>query len=566
MPMLVSLSRWSLVVVGFGLAACGGGSDGTPPTVPASGVARVALTVPGDSVVLGAPIRLAAETRAADGSRVTAPVRFLLLDSARAELRGDTLRAIAASGTVRVVAEAGAVADTVALRVAITPTMTLLVTGPGGVADGVDTASYTAVVRRNDVALPGIRARWRLTGPLVASADTLGAAQLRVLATASGAASVTAEVGALRVVLPVTAAPTPLASVSVTTATPRGRPGDSTRLTITARDLTGRTVASAALERVVDPATRAVVRGDWLVALDTGRVTLTVGRGTTRAVTTWGTVPASQFPIEFRQGVGPTLPARVTTLLPRIADRWREIVVRAEPLATFRSPTTSTCGLPPSSVISTTGVVVSVVLDSLDGRAGGVLAAAGPCVTRVNGTTAVIGIIQIDSLDVNRVSDLVLENVLMHEFGHVLGIGTLWQRPDRQAVLIDGTSTSPTPSFLGLRAQAAYGVLRGGAPQPVPLDVGLGHWERTRFLGEIMRFAVSGSERSPVSSVTVQALGDLGYGVASAGADVDPPALRSGAPAAISARVVRESEPAEPFDRILLPGTRSGLVVMPDRR
>ena len=58
-----------------------------------------------------------------------------------------------------------------------------------------------------------------------------------------------------------------------------------------------------------------------------------------------------------------------------------------------------------------------------------------------------------------------LLNVIVHEIGHVLGFGTLWQAKG----LLTGVGTS-NPIFTGAQARAAYNALFGTNAAGVPVE------------------------------------------------------------------------------------------------
>jgi hypothetical protein len=107
-----------------------------------------------------------------------------------------------------------------------------------------------------------------------------------------------------------------------------------------------------------------------------------------------------------------------------------------------------------------------------------------------------------------------LRDIMIHEFGHVLGIGTLWESRGRSFVRrADGTYNSNT------YAGWAYGELNGTFRQTaIPLTTGVGsgsdysHWREQVFTNEIMTHAI-GSGGSPMSQMTIASLRDIGWNV-----------------------------------------------------
>jgi hypothetical protein len=124
-----------------------------------------------------------------------------------------------------------------------------------------------------------------------------------------------------------------------------------------------------------------------------------------------------------------------------------------------------------------------------------------------------------------------LEDVNVHEMGHVLGIGTLWSA---FGLLNDPTNPSPDPIndtwFSGAAATAAFNAIggtgyTGGAIVPLENDnvtYGAGslngHWRESVFTNELMSPAI-GFGANPLSVVSSESLADLGYAVDSSGAD-----------------------------------------------
>ena len=161
-------------------------------------------------------------------------------------------------------------------------------------------------------------------------------------------------------------------------------------------------------------------------------------------------------------------------------------------------------------------VLIEAQGSDIDGE-GGILGQAGPTHVRPPGAGAtaflpVKGIMAFDTSDLASMEQNgTLGDVITHEMGHVLGIGTVW---DLKGVLRDGGTDNPT--FSGTQAMEEYGRLRGSGPTPVPVEntggpgTADGHWRETVFRNELMSGFISGSG-NPISRVTAASLADLGY-------------------------------------------------------
>jgi hypothetical protein len=162
--------------------------------------------------------------------------------------------------------------------------------------------------------------------------------------------------------------------------------------------------------------------------------------------------------------------------------------------------------------------------DDIDGP-GRVLGQAGPTALRPRtaGAAAFLpakGIMIFDSADLADMEENgTLNDVITHEMGHVIGIGTIWSRKG----LLRGAGTS-NPRFTGRRAQEEFGALRGTGPRQVPVENRGGsgtadsHWRDTVFGNELMTGFVA-EPPNPISRITVGSLEDMGYKVNLAAAE-----------------------------------------------
>jgi|SRR5829696_8022301 len=131
------------------------------------------------------------------------------------------------------------------------------------------------------------------------------------------------------------------------------------------------------------------------------------------------------------------------------------------------------------------------------------------------------GIMVFDTDDLQEMeAEGTLNDVIVHEMGHVLGIGkTIWELKE---LLQDAGTTNPI--FIGENASREYGVLRGTGPVPVPVEnVGQPgtrdtHWRETVFATELMTGIVAAAN-NPISRMSVACLQDLGYEVDYNGAE-----------------------------------------------
>jgi hypothetical protein len=144
-----------------------------------------------------------------------------------------------------------------------------------------------------------------------------------------------------------------------------------------------------------------------------------------------------------------------------------------------------------------------------------VLGAAGPCLVRNADFLSLYGIMFFDIDDLDFLEQLgFFDEVVIHEMGHVLGFGTLWNFG--RNLLVGG---APDPRFTGPLAIAAYDDLGGEGTVPVEGDQGgsgtlFSHWDEATFFNELMTgFLNSSASANPLSDVSVASMGDLGYGV-----------------------------------------------------
>jgi hypothetical protein len=188
------------------------------------------------------------------------------------------------------------------------------------------------------------------------------------------------------------------------------------------------------------------------------------------------------------------------------ADRWTKVIVGDLPSVKVDN-----------EVID--DILILAQGTDIDGP-GGILGQAGP--TRLRPASAgkaaylpAKGAMYFDKADLKGMEkDKTLNDVITHEMGHVLGIGTVW---DYKGLLKKAGTANPT--FSGAGAKAEYQTLRGASSSkavPVENTGGPGtadsHWRESVFKNELMSGWIA-AQGNPLSRMTAASLGDLGYDV-----------------------------------------------------
>lgn len=219
------------------------------------------------------------------------------------------------------------------------------------------------------------------------------------------------------------------------------------------------------------------------------------------------------------------------------AARWSRVIT-GDLTDVVTNKAANACGVgdPALSNFIVDDLLIFVSLVGIDG-VGKVLGQAGPCFIRTSNKLTVIGIMKFDTADLpNMEANGTLNDVILHEMGHVLGFGSIWDDPAKNflasASTTCGTPPPPPPAcnppppgcdthFTGSAAITSFDNSNGGntySGLKVPVEFCFGpgtadsHWREFVFDNELMTGFISGSP-NPMSRTTIASIQDLGYTV-----------------------------------------------------
>ena len=298
--------------------------------------------------------------------------------------------------------------------------------------------------------------------------------------------------------------------------------------------VTGNTVLS-------EPSNGTAFVGSWRLGTATTQTLIATSSAIPNKTTTFTTtVTVSAFNVDVRFVGDASLPVR--TAFANAVAKWRQVIVGS--IGTINNvnipagPDANACGpWTPALTGTVQNTIIFARIDSIDGPGtpggGNILGQASPCYLNGN-AIPFLGFMEFDKYDVDLlVARGQFEKVVLHEIGHVLGIGTIWNF--RRTLL--NTSIMNDPYYVGNGARAQFAAINtvtySGNPVPVENTGGSGtansHWRTSVMQRELMQgFAVNPVQ--PLSRITVGSLQDLGYTVNLTAADAFSltAALRSG--------------------------------------
>ncbi len=494
-----------------GLLSCGQGATDSTPPLPLTAVARVELLLDADTVLVGDSLIATARGLNRDGAVVSATsISWTTADSSVGSVTSLGILRARNVGTVQLDVRLDAAVGTRTVRV-VPRSLRVRLLAPDTAQLFDDVQVRAEVETAGGVALPGVAPRLAVSDTSVASLQPIDVGRARMVMVRPGVTELLAVVGRdttrRRFVLRFT----PLRSLTVLVQPRVVAVGDSVPVTISAVDSTGRSVPVGGTVLGFEPVGSMLVRNGHLIARAFGRVVVRAQNGVSFASDTVIAQSPSEFPLQVVDGDGQhPLPLRVRLSMERAAMKWRS-VIRTAPPGQFVSLQVNECrnAVPVSQFL--TGVLVLVRLDTLPARLAGL---GGPCATRANGLP-LVGTVSLNIFNYNTLSDQKLDDLIQHEVGHVLGLGTIWNR-GTFSDLVNGDSTATDPIFIGPNALAAFTRLGRStqfARRRVPVQIGaLGHWRDDAFAGELMAPSLTAGAQ-PTSAVTVAALRDLGWTV-----------------------------------------------------
>jgi leishmanolysin/Big-like domain-containing protein len=276
--------------------------------------------------------------------------------------------------------------------------------------------------------------------------------------------------------------------------------------------------------------------GSWTVQSGTNTMTASTGALTPATFTAMGVAPTFNIVI---QNIGPALSPAVQQAFDSAVAHWQRIIyVDLPDINIGSSPICGGAGTVSGGIVD--DIVILAKIDSLDGP-GQILGQAGPCNIRALDATSVTGIMKFDSADIGGLGAN-LNAVILHEMGHVIGIGSTWNigptslsytRTCRQNTapidpvthVADGSVDTYYNCASGLAAFDSIGgtSYTGGNKVPVENSGGAGtangHWRESTFSNELMTGFLNSGQQNPLSLLTVESLQDELYTVNFAAAE-----------------------------------------------
>jgi len=215
------------------------------------------------------------------------------------------------------------------------------------------------------------------------------------------------------------------------------------------------------------------------------------------ATVTVVTIPGGAYDVDIRYLAGTNPTASQQTAFNNAVARWEQLVLGDLPNVFVNRAAGSWCGSGSPAINETVDdLLILVILEPIDGQ-GGILGSAGPCIIR-GSNLSVVGRMRFDTADLASLEAAgQLEAVILHEMGHVIGIGSLWgQFPGLRV----GTG-GPDPYFTGTRTRGAFENIggfsyTGGNKVPVANTGSSGtrdvHWRESVFDDELHHEAGDG--------------------------------------------------------------------------
>jgi Leishmanolysin len=236
---------------------------------------------------------------------------------------------------------------------------------------------------------------------------------------------------------------------------------------------------------------------------------------------------SARFPDKFK----PAFQAAVT--------RWQSMITADLP-DDARTFNPSNCGVTGQVVVNgVDDLVIWVDTIPFDANNPNLLGRAGPCSSRPISRLTSVGVMefvdtQMDGLlKANQLTDTV-----MHEMGHILGLGTHWQLLNLTANTLGGNLCGSDPQYVGANAIREYRALGGTGNIKLENLYGPGtcegHWKESVFGTELMTGFLNGNVANPLSRMTLASMQDLGYNIDLSKAD--PYSIPAAGTASVSTR------------------------------
>lgn len=264
--------------------------------------------------------------------------------------------------------------------------------------------------------------------------------------------------------------------------------------------------------------------GSWTLAAGANVLSATVSgsnpSGNPVVFSATGKVAGSGFDIGLRFVSVPT--ANQLQTFSNAAARWETIItgdIAAQPI----NIPAGFCGSPSAITETVDDIIIVVRLEPIDG-AGSILGSAGPCALRAGPSfIPVAGGMRFDTADLaNLEAGGNFGNVILHEMGHVLGVGTIWSTKGLLQLISPTTGTGLDTHFSGTLAIAAFNAVGGSTytgGNKVPVENTQGgagtrnsHWRESVLQNELMTGFLNGGS-NPLSQLTIASMQDLGYAV-----------------------------------------------------